>query len=228
MADQTIEAVRKPRADAVRNRERVLAAAKAVFNAGGPEASLEAVAKRAGVGIGTLYRHFPTRESLFEAVYRREVQQLGDLAEQLKNDAAPVDALRRWLRSNVEFVATKKGMVAALALAAYGKSELYAFTFDRLTKAVGTLLDRAVAAGEIRADISPEDLLRALIGMCYMHDQPGWQHSVMRLVDVFVDGLGVQNKGEQPTRLLPHGKVAAARLKRPPPHRSRKRRKSKA
>jgi AcrR family transcriptional regulator len=214
MADQTIEATRKPRADAIRNRERVLAAAKAVFNAGGPEASLEAVARRAGVGIGTLYRHFPTRESLFEAVYRREVQQLSELAEQLKNDAAPVDALRRWLRSNVEFVATKKGMMAALALAAYGKPELYAFTFDRLTKAVGTLLDRAVAAGEIRADISPEDLLRALIGMCYMHDQPGWQHSVMRLVDVFVDGLGVQNKVQQQTAPASPGKDATARLKK--------------
>jgi AcrR family transcriptional regulator len=214
MADQTIEAARKPRADAIRNRERVLAAAKAVFNAGGPEASLEAVAKRAGVGIGTLYRHFPTRESLFEAVYRREVQQLGDLAEQLKNDAAPVDALRRWLRSNVEFVATKKGMVAALALAAYGKSELYALTFDRLTKAVGTLLDRAVAAGEIRADISPEDLLRALIGMCYMHDQPGWQNTVMRLVDVFVDGLRVRNKVEQRTP-MPHGEDATSTSKGP-------------
>ena len=213
MADQTIEAARKPRADAIRNRDRVLEAAKAVFNAGGPEASLEAVAKRAGVGIGTLYRHFPTRESLFEAVYRREVQQLGDLAEQLKNDAAPVDALRRWLRSNVEFVATKKGMVAALALAAYGKSELYALTFDRLTKAVGTLLDRAVAAGEIRADISPEDLLRALIGMCYMHDQPGWQKTVMRLVDVFVDGLRVRNKVEQRTTPVPHGEDVTAKLK---------------
>src|SRR3979411_963171 len=107
MANQSAETVRKPRAEAVRNRERVLEAAKAVFNAGGPEASLEAVAKRAGVGIGTLYRHFPTRESLFEAGDNREVQQLGDLAEQLKNDSAPVDALRRWLRSNVEFVATK-------------------------------------------------------------------------------------------------------------------------
>src|ERR1700736_6057379 len=122
---QSEKSTRKPRANAVRNRERVLKAAKIVFSTGGAEASLEAVARRAGVGIGTLYRHFPTREALFEAVYRREVDQLGDLAEQLKNDAAPVDALRRWLRSNVEFVATKKGMGAALALAAYGKSELY-------------------------------------------------------------------------------------------------------
>ena len=146
MAARSAEPVRRPRADAVRNRERVLAAAKAVFSAGGPDASLEAVARRAGVGIGTLYRHFPTREALFEAVYRREVEQLGELADSLKGAAAPVEALRRWLRSNVEFVATKKGMVAALALAVHGSSELYAYTFDRLTKAVGALLDRAVAA----------------------------------------------------------------------------------
>jgi AcrR family transcriptional regulator len=192
MADQFDETIRKPRSDAVRNRERVLEAAKAVFSAGGSDASLEAVAKRAGVGIGTLYRHFPTREALFEAVYRREVEQLSELAEQLKSDASPVDALRSWLRSNVELVATKKGMIAALALVVQAPSELYAYSFDRLTKAVGTLLHRAVAAGEIRADISPEDLLRALIGMCYLHDQPGWQSTVLRLMDVFIDGLRVQ------------------------------------
>jgi AcrR family transcriptional regulator len=180
---------RKPRADAIRNRERVLEAAKAVFSAGGPDASLEAVARTAGVGIGTLYRHFPTREALFEAVYRREVQQLADLAEQLKQEAKPIDALRHWMRSNVKFVATKKGMSAALALAAYKNSELFSHSFERLTRAVGALLDRAIAAGEIRDDISPEDLLRALVGMCYMQDQPGWQTSVLRLVDVFIDGL---------------------------------------
>jgi AcrR family transcriptional regulator len=197
MADQSAEALRKPRSDAVRNRERVLEAAKAVFSAGGADASLEAVAKRAGVGIGTLYRHFPTREALFEAVYRREVEQLGELAEQLKSAASPVDALRRWLRANVELVATKKGMISALALAVQSSSELYAYSFDRLTRAVGTLLDRAVAAGEIRADISPEDLLRALIGMCYLHEQPGWQSTVLRLMDVFIDGLRVQPKGSR-------------------------------
>src|SRR5260370_25041689 len=181
MTKSSAATARRPRADAIRNRELVLEAAKAVFSAGGPDASLEAVAKRAGVGIGTLYRHFPTREALFEAVYRREVEQLSELAEALKNEAAPVDALRRWLRSNVEFVATKKGMSAALALAVHGSSELHAFSFDRLTKAVGALLDRAVAAGEIRADIGPEDLLRALVGMCYMHAQPGCQNSVSTL-----------------------------------------------
>src|SRR5262250_1039434 len=149
------KAPRKPRADAARNRERVLEAAKAVFSAGGPEASLDAVARTAGVGIGTLYRHFPTREALFEAVYRREVQQLADLAQQLKEEAEPVEALRHWMRSNVNFVDTKKGMSAALALAAYKNSELFSSSFERLKQAVGGLLDRAIAKGEIREDISP-------------------------------------------------------------------------
>src|SRR3981081_4746430 len=160
MVDQIAETIRRPRADAIRNRERVLEAAKAVFSAGGPDASLEAVARRAVVGIGTLYRHFPTREALFEAVYRREVQQLGELAEALKSEASPVDALRRWLRSNVEFVATKKGMSAALALALNSSSELTAYSFGRLTKAVRGLLDRAGVAGEQRSDFRPEGIAR--------------------------------------------------------------------
>jgi AcrR family transcriptional regulator len=212
MGDQFADTLRKPRTDALRNRERLLEAAKTVFSAGGAEASLEAVAKRAGVGIGTLYRHFPTREALFEAVYRREVQQLWELAEQLKGEATPVEALRHWLRSNVEFVATKKGMSAALALAVHHSSDLHAYTFDRLTKAVGGLLDRAIAAGEIRSDVSPEDLLRALVGMCYMHDQPGWQASVMRLVDVFVDGLRVGAKVGEASGAPPRKPRSAKRI----------------
>ena len=183
----TIE--RAPRADARRNRERVLEAAKAIFSVGGPDASLEAVARRAGVGIGTLYRHFPTREALFEAVYRREVDQLVDLANQLKAEAAPIDALRRWLRANVEFIATKKGMSAALALAAHKTSHLTAYSLDRLSGALGELLQRAIAAGEIRGDIGAEDMLRTLVGMCYTQDGPGWQANVLRIVDVFIDGL---------------------------------------
>jgi AcrR family transcriptional regulator len=189
MGHLAVKTKRSPRVDSVRNRERLLEAAKSVFSAGGPDSSLEAVARWAGVGIGTLYRHFPTREALFEAVYRHEVEQLAELAEALKTDPAPVEALRRWLRSNVEFVATKRGMSTALALAAHSTSELSAYSFGRLTTALGALMDRAAAAGELRADISPEDLLRAFIGMCQMHDQPGWQASVVRLLDVFIDGL---------------------------------------
>jgi len=182
---------RKPRADAIRNRERVLEAAKAVFSQGGPEGSLEAVARRAGVGIGTLYRHFTTREDLYEAVYRREVeQQLVELAKYLVDPKIrPVEALRRWLRAGVEFMATKKGLAAALAMAAHGSSELVTYSLDRLTWAVGEQLRRAAAAGEIRADIDPEDLLRALVGMCYAYDGTAWQPKVLRLIDVLVDGL---------------------------------------
>jgi AcrR family transcriptional regulator len=216
MSVETEATVRKPRADAVRNRERVLEAAKAVFSAGGAEASLEAVAKHAGVGIGTLYRHFPTREALYEAVYRREVEQLGELADALKDEAKPVEALRRWISSNIEFVATKKGMAAALALAAHGSPELHSFSFERLTQAVGMLLDRAVKAGEIRADVSPEDLLRALVGMCYWHDQPGWQSTVVRLMDVFVDGLRVRPETSRKAALrrTSGAKKLAARTKK--------------
>lgn len=182
-------ASRKPRTDALRNRERVLEAARAVFSAGGPEASLEAVARTARVGIGTLYRHFPTREALFEAVYRHEVQQLADLAERLKKEAPQIEALRQWMRSIVKFVATKKGMFTALALAIAKDSDLVSSSSEQLTRAIGLLLKQGIAAGEIRSDVRAEDLLRAIVGMCYTHDQPGWQKNVLRLVDIFVDGL---------------------------------------
>ncbi len=181
---------RKPRADSVRNHDRVLEAARTVFAEGGPAASLEGVARQAGVGIGTLYRHFPTRQALFEAVYRHEVDQLVELAERLAtDDLPPVEALRRWMRANVEFVATKKGMSAALAVAVHASSDLTAYSIDRLGRALGTLLARAVKAGAIRDDIGAEDILRTVVGLCYMHDKPGWQDKVRRLLDVFVDGM---------------------------------------
>jgi AcrR family transcriptional regulator len=181
---------RTPRADAARNRERLLAAAKAVFSAGGPEASLEAVARTAQVGIGTLYRHFPTREALFEAVYRREVDELAALAE--APAGAPAAALRVWAKANVEFVATKKGMAAALALAAYNK-DLSAYSFARLTQAADLLLGRARAAGSLRTDITAPELMRAALGFCMINDQPGWRETALKLIDVFLDGLLTPN-----------------------------------
>ena len=180
---------RKPRLDSLRNRERVLEAAKVVFAAGGPGASLEAVARQAGVGIGTLYRHFPTRQALFEAVYRHEVEQLVELAEQLRTDLPPLEALRQWMHANVAFVATKKGMSTALAIAVHASSDLTIHSMDRLGRALETLMRRAAEAGAIRDDISPEDILRTVVGLCYTHDKPGWQGNVLRLVDVFVDGM---------------------------------------
>jgi len=189
MTSQSGNRQRKPRADAIRNRERVLEAAKAVFSEGGTEAGLEAVARRAGVGIGTLYRHFPTREALYEAVYRREVEQLAELAQQLRATLPPVAGLRHWLQALVEFVATKKGMAAALALAAHKPPDLMADMTSRMVEAIGMLLGPAAEAGDVRRDIGPEDLLRTVVGLCYMQDGPGWQTQVMRLLDVFLDGL---------------------------------------
>ncbi|RJG44423.1 TetR/AcrR family transcriptional regulator [Mesorhizobium sp. DCY119] len=189
MGPETAKTRRKPRADSIRNREILLEAATQIFSAGGPQASLEAVARQAGVGIGTLYRHFPTREALFEAVYRHEVDHLGELAELLAHDSDPVEALRKWLHANVRLVATKKGMVEALQLVAHGSSELKAYSFERMSNAIGLLLDRGVAAGEIRSDISPEDLLRTLVGIFYSQGTADWQPAALRLVDVFVDGL---------------------------------------
>ena len=180
---------RQTRADSVRNRERLVEAATHVLSAGGRQAKLDAVAREAGVGIGTLYRHFPTREALFEAVYRREVDQLVALAERLAKDTAPVDALREWLHANARLMATKKGMVEALQLVAYGSTELKAYSFERLTNGLALLLDRGVKAGELRDDITAEELLRTVVGVFYADGPKDWQASALRIVDILIDGL---------------------------------------
>ena len=189
MEQETGKTTRKPRADSIRNRERLLDAATEIFSTGAPQASLEAVARHAGVGIGTLYRHFPTREALFEAVYRHEVDLLGDLAEQLAKEGEPVNALKKWLQSNVRLVAAKKGMIEALQLAAHGSSELKVYSYERLIGAIRLLLERAIKAGAIRDDVPPEDLLRTLVGIFYSQGTTDWQPTALRMVDVFVDGL---------------------------------------
>ena len=192
MAKGLEKGMRKPRADVLRNRERLLAAAVDVLGSGGPGASLEAVARRAEVGIGTLYRHFPTREALFEAVYRREVEELARLAERLADAPDPVDALRQWSRAGIRLVATKRGMLAALALAVDKSSDVYAYSSDHLSRAIGLLLGRAVAMGRIREDVASQDVLHALVGLSMMGGEPGWEANVVRLLDIFIDGLTKQ------------------------------------
>lgn len=180
---------RKPRADGVRNRERLLEAAKAGFAELGPQVSLEEIARRAEVGIGTLYRHFPTRDALVEAVYRHEVDQLTGSAVRLLETLSPGDALHEWMRMMVDYIAAKKVIVAALESGPDGATQLYASSGTRITDALGLLVERARAAGDIRADTDPADLLRALVGFAYGYGGPGWQASALRLVDILMDGL---------------------------------------
>ncbi|WP_043341313.1 TetR/AcrR family transcriptional regulator [Belnapia moabensis] len=189
MTEERSQTPRKPRADATRNRDRLLAAARTVFNQGSPAASLEAVAREAGLGIGTLYRHFPTREALYEAVYRREVDQLVELAARLSAELPPTEALRHWLAANVEFIATKKGMAAALATVSHKSSESIASALDRLRAALGGLLRRATEAGDLRGDLDAEELLLALVGVCYAQEGPDWRSKVLRVLDVLITGL---------------------------------------
>ena len=183
------EAGRKPRADAQRNRERLLEVAKAAFADAGPDVSLDEIARRAGVGIGTLYRHFPTRDVIVEAVYRREVEQLAGAATRLLLSLPPGKALHEWMRLFVDYIATKKVMASALSSIVGGATELYAVSGTQITDAMFLLVDRARATGAIRPDIDPNDLLRALVGFTYGNTSPAWQASALRLIDILMDGL---------------------------------------
>lgn len=189
MDQKPVKASRRPRSDSLRNRDRLIAAARDVFAEGGAGASLEAVARRAEVGIGTLYRHFPSRDALFQSVYRQEIDDLVALAEQSSADPDPAGAMRRWLHANIRVVATKKGMLAALTPSPDSSRALYADTRTRVVAAATALLGRAQASGAMREDINGAELLQALYGICYAYDGPHWQANVTRLVDVFIDGL---------------------------------------
>jgi AcrR family transcriptional regulator len=185
-------AARKPRADAQRNRDGLLEAAKAAFAEVGPEASLDEIARRASVGIGTLYRHFPTRDAIVEAVYRREVQQLADAAPRLSETLPPAEALRAWMRVFIDYIAAKKVIAPALKSLVGADSALYADSSARINGAIALLVDRARASGDIRPDADSADLLRALIGFAYVNSAPDWEASALRLIDLLIDGLRSQ------------------------------------
>ncbi len=184
-----VGAARKPRSDGQRNRERLLEAAKAAFADVGADISLDEIARRAGVGIGTLYRHFPTRDAVVAAVYRREVEQLAGSATRLLGSLPPGEALHEWMRLFVDYIATKKVMASALASIVGGATELYASSTAQITNAMVLLVDRARAIGDIRPDVDPNDLLRAMVGFTYGNTAPGWRVSALRLIDILMDGL---------------------------------------
>jgi AcrR family transcriptional regulator len=180
---------RKPRADSARNRQSLIDAAKAGFSEVGLTVSLEEIARRAGVGIGTLYRHFPTREAVVEAVYRREVEQLADAVPQLLEASPAGEALHKWMHLFVDYIATKRLIAPSLGATAARTSPLYASSAELITRAITTLVKRAVASGDVRNDIDPSDLLRAMVGVSYGNPDAGWQASARRLIDVLMDGL---------------------------------------
>ena len=179
---------RKPRADAQRNRERILEVAKLAFTRSGANTSLDEVAKQAGVGAGTLYRHFPTRDALLEAVYYSEVAKLAAAERELSGRLPPVQALRAWMLLFVDYIATKQLIAPALNTLLGGPSKLYEGSRAQITGAIRALVERAVRSGDIRRDLDPFDLLRALIGVSNVASGPDWLKSAKSLVDILIIG----------------------------------------
>ena len=181
-------AARKPRLDAQRNRERILEVAKEAFTQSGANTSLDDIAREAGVGPGTLYRHFPTRDALIEAVYRTEVEKLAAAERKLAESMPPVQALRAWMLLFVDYVAAKHLIAPALNTLVGGPSKLYEGSRGKIQEAIDALVKRAIKSGDIRKDLDAFDLLRALIGVSNVATSPDWQQSARRLVDILISG----------------------------------------
>ena len=179
---------RKPRADAIRNRERLLEVAKDAFTRSGANASLEEIAKQAGVGPGTLYRHFPTREALLQAVYRSEMEKLAAAEQKLAKELPPIEALRAWLLLFVDAIAAKQLIAPAVNTLVGDPKKMFESSYAQMWEAVRVLVKRAIRSGDIRKDLDPLDLLRALIGVANVATSPEWQRSARRLVDILIMG----------------------------------------
>jgi AcrR family transcriptional regulator len=181
-------ATRKPRADAQRNRERILEIAKKSFTRLGVNISLDDVAKQAGIGAGTLYRHFPTREALLEAVYRTEVEKLAAAERELAETLSPIEALRSWMLLFVDYIAAKQIIAPALNTSVGGPSKLFDSSGALVKGAINSLVGRAIESGDIRRDLDPLDLLRALVGVSNVASTPDWEQSAKRLVQILILG----------------------------------------
>jgi AcrR family transcriptional regulator len=181
-------APRKLRADAERNRERILEIAKDAFTHAGSQVSLDDVAKRAGIGPGTLYRHFPTRDSLLEAVYRTEVAKLAAAEREFAAEMPPIEALRAWMLLFVDYIAAKQLIAPALNTLVGGPSKLFDSTAKLVIGAIQSLVERAIESGDLRTDLEPLDLLRALVGVSNVATGPNWVESARRLVEILILG----------------------------------------
>jgi AcrR family transcriptional regulator len=183
------QGTRPLRADAQRNRDRLLAVAVEAFSHDGPDVTLEAIAKQAEVGIGTLYRHFPTREALVEEAYRNELARLCDAVPELLQ-AMPADqAARAWMDRFVNYATTKRGMAAALRAVVASGGNPFAHTRDSLLAALGTLLKAGTAGGTMRSDVEPGDVLASLSGVSLVAGDPDQRDQARRLLDLLMDGL---------------------------------------
>jgi AcrR family transcriptional regulator len=178
---------RKPRSDGQRNRDLIVRFAKEAFTENGAGTSLDEIAKKAGVGAGTLYRHFPSREALLEAVYRAEVEKLADAAEEFQRDLPPGEALRSWLLLFIEHLATKRIIAAALN-ELVGANQVFERNMSKVHGAVKSIFERAVESGDIRADVNPVDLIRAIVGVTFFGTSEDWNESAVRLVDILIAG----------------------------------------
>ena len=177
------------RADARRNRGKLVAAALALFTEKGTDVALEAVAQQAGVGVGTLYRHFPTRDALVEAVYLNELDRLHEGAAELLASHPADDALERWLDLFVQYAVTKRGLAGALRSIFESGGNLYAQSRAKIVDALGSLLDAAGAEGSVRSDLDAEDVLLAMGGIWSLPDEPDWDQRARKLLGLVMDGL---------------------------------------
>ena len=181
-------ATRRPRVDAQRNRERILEVAREAFTEHGANATLDDIARRAGIGPGTLYRHFPTRDALVEQVYRSGVEKLTAAAERYTATMAPLQALRSWMLLFIDHVERKWLILPAMNSVAGGSMRLIEGTRSLIHSTFRALVQQAIDSGELRAGTDPDDIVRALIGIFHTTAQPGWEASARRLVDVLIEG----------------------------------------
>jgi AcrR family transcriptional regulator len=181
--------IRKPRADSLRNREQLLATAKSAFTELGAEVALEEIARRAGVGIGTLYRHFPTRGALLAAVYQREVAQLSAAADRLLAEKPAVEALESWFEELIAYMTTKRVVGHALRAGSSEGAQVFAAGGPSIRQSFGRLARAAGQAGQIRADLTDDDLQRLLTAFAHGYDQPGWEAGARRMLSIMMAGL---------------------------------------
>jgi len=179
---------RKPRADAQRNRQRILEVAKEACTRSGAKTSLDDIAKQTDVGPGTLYHHFPTRDALLEAVYRTEVEKLAAAERKFAEAIPPIEALRAWMLLFVDYIATKKIIAPALNALVGGHAKVIEASYAQIHEAIRALVKRAIESGDIRRDLDAVDLLKALVGVSYVATSPDWQQSARRLVDILITG----------------------------------------